>query len=114
MTRTECLDAAKTYICTDRNNQYGEPENNFSVIARLWEVYLREQIRKVAQPTERKGIVTICLEDVELLPQDVAAMMVLFKVAREATAKVSKADSWADLCGYGAIGCELTTEISNG
>ena len=109
MTRAECLDAAKTYICTDRNNQYGEPENNFSVIGRLWEVYLREQIRKVAQPTERKGIVTICLEDVELLPQDVAAMMVLFKVARELTAKVSKADNFVDLAGYAACGCELAT-----
>lgn len=114
MNREMCLDEAKKCVCTDRNSQYGEPENNFSVIGRLWETYLREQIRKVAQPTERKGIVTICLEDVELLPQDVAAMMVLFKVAREATAKVSKADSWADLCGYGAIGCELATESTNG
>lgn len=35
MNRKEILEAAEQCVCHDRNEQYGEPENNFAVIARF-------------------------------------------------------------------------------
>ena len=40
MTRAEILKAAERCVCTDRNQQYGEPEDNFRTISMLWSVYL--------------------------------------------------------------------------
>ena len=40
MTRKEILAEAEKCVCSDRNLQYGEPEDNFSDIARLWSAYL--------------------------------------------------------------------------
>lgn len=99
MTRAECLDTAKTCVCTDRNQQYGEPEHNFAVIAQLWQTYLQTTLKS---------------DEVEILPSDVATMMVLFKVGRVATAKVGKADNFVDMAGYAACGCELATGSSDG
>ncbi len=98
MNREMCLDEAKKCVCTDRNQQYGEPEHNFAVIAQLWQTYLRAAAD----------------EDIEILPCDVATMMVLFKVGRVATANVGKADSFVDMAGYAACGCECATGRSDG
>ena len=35
MTRPEILDTAKKCVCGDREQDYGSPENNFTVIANL-------------------------------------------------------------------------------
>ena len=94
MNREMCLEEAKKCVCTDRNQQYGEPEQNFAVIAQLWQTYLQATLKS---------------DEVEILPNDVAMMMVLFKAARVATAKVGKADNFVDLAGYAACGCELAT-----
>ena len=98
MTREECLDEAKKCVCTDRNRQYGSPEDNFALIAKLWQDYLHEVLHGVA------GI-----DDAEILPEDVANMMILLKIARNATGLRAKADSWIDICGYSACGCEIAT-----
>ena len=45
----------------------------------------------------------------KILPEDVAAMMCLFKIARIATGH-GKADNWIDLAGYAACGGELEGE----
>lgn len=93
MNRKEILAAAEKCVCGDRDEQYGSPENSFSVIADLWVPYLKEK----------------CLPsgtDVCILPDDVAAMMVLFKIARVATGQ-SKADNWIDAAGYAACGGEI-------
>ena len=95
MNREMCLDEAKKCVCTDRNQQYGEPEQNFTVIAQLWQAYLQATLKS---------------DEIEILPGDVAMMMVLFKTGRVATAKVGKADNFVDLAGYAACGCELVTE----
>lgn len=92
MTRAEILDAAKRIVTTDRQSQYGKPEDNFEVIAALWADYLRG-----------RGARLDFLE-----AYDVAAMMALLKIARIATGG-SKADSWLDLAGYAACGGELQT-----
>ena len=99
MNREMCLEEAKKCVCTDRNQQYGEPEQNFTVIAQLWQAYLQAMLKS---------------DEVEILPSDVAMMMVLFKAGRMATAVTEKADTYVDIAGYAACGCELTTEISDG
>lgn len=93
MTRKEILETAEKCVCGDRDAQYGSPENSFRMIAALWEPFIREKC--VSAGTE-----------VTLLPEDVAAMMVLFKMARVATGSYS-ADSWIDAAGYAACGGEI-------
>lgn len=83
MNRKACLDAAKEIITKDRNSQYGEPEDCFALIAKLWTAYTA----------------------VNLSSADVAAMMIMLKVARVRNGK-AKEDSWVDMAGYAACGAE--------
>lgn len=83
MTREECLNEAIKITTTDRNVQYGDPEDNFMTIADLWSVYLEKPLTAV----------------------DVANLMVLFKIARNKANP--KDDNWVDICGYAACGCEI-------
>ena len=92
MKRNEVLDAAKKCVSGDREQDYGNPENNFRTIANLWSDYLYA-----------KG----CPVDIE--PKDVAAMLALLKVARIASGN-AKTDNWIDLAGYAACGAELEGE----
>lgn len=94
MTREDILDSAKNCVCNDRNGQYGEPEDNFAVIANFWQDYL------YAATGER----------ITITAADVASMMVLFKVARIATSTGNiSADSFIDIAGYAACGGEIMT-----
>lgn len=86
MTRGEILDKAKEIVTHDRNNQYGEPERNFKVIADFWTIYTGVAIDEV----------------------DVACMMILFKMGRNGTGK-HKSDNYIDICGYAACGGEIAT-----
>lgn len=92
MTRSEILKAAERCVCTDRNQQYGEPEDNFRIIAALWNVYLFGRGAKS-----------------QLNPADVGAMMALFKLGRIATGG-DKVDNFIDLAGYAACAGEISTE----
>ena len=92
MTRAEILKAAERCVCTDRNQQYGEPEDNFRTISMLWSVYLCA--RGMDQP---------------LGAADVGAMMALFKLGRIATGG-DKADNFIDLAGYAACAGEISME----
>lgn len=92
MTRAEILKAAERCVCTDRNQQYGEPEDNFRTISMLWSVYLHA--RGMEHP---------------LSAADVGAMMALFKIGRIATGG-DKADNFIDLAGYAACAGEISTE----
>ena len=85
MTRVEFLEAAKSCICGDRDEQYGKPENNFRKIAALWGYYLKRAITA----------------------EDVAIMMCLFKIARLQSSDYASEDSWIDLIGYAACGGEI-------
>lgn len=89
-TREGILEAAKQCVCTDREGQYGSPEDNFGLIAKMWSEYLRATTGK----------------EIEVSAHDVAAMMCLLKIARIATG-APKADSWIDLAGYAACGGEI-------
>lgn len=96
MTRKDILDQANKCVNGDRDEQYGNPENNFKMIANLWMEYL-ENCGSVPNGTE-----------VFLRPEDVASMMALMKIARIATGG-PKEDSWIDLAGYAACGGEIVS-----
>lgn len=88
--RESVLSEAAQAVTKDRNNHYGDPEDNFADIARLWNAY-------------KPGC------DFDRL--DVAMMMVMVKVARAYTSPILK-DHWVDLAGYAACayGCALKDE----
>jgi hypothetical protein len=92
-TRARILEKAKELICKDRNGQYGEPMDNFAVIAELWGTYL--SCRSVPPGVK-----------VDLEPADVGMMMGLFKAARYATADSAMADTFIDMAGYVACAAE--------
>ena len=96
MTRAEILDKAKEIVTLERQDQYGSPEANFEVIARLWTTYLNACI----------GLPKV---DVDLSGEHVAAMMILLKAARTATGS-GKDDNWLDIAGYAACGGEIFSE----
>lgn len=91
MERKEILEQAIKAVCTDRDGQYGSPENNFKVIAEFWTDYLRNS------RTLKCGSISA---------KDVAVMMTLFKIARITTGK-HKDDNFVDLAGYAACAAEL-------
>lgn len=93
ITRQTILDEAARCVTSDRNTQYGEPEDSFKIIAKFWELYIQEKCA-----SENTNI--------SITSADVAAMMALFKISRIATGQ-KKADNWIDGCGYLACGGEL-------
>ena len=90
MNRADILETAKEIVTSDRNKQYGEPEDNFYTIASLWNAYL---VGKHSDGT----VITA---------KDVAVMMVLFKVGRILTSNTVKEDSYIDAAGYIACAAE--------
>ena len=82
--RGQVLFEAHKIINGERQDTYGSPEDSFELIASYWNVYMR----------------SVCAEDhnLDLTGTDVAMMMTLFKIAREANQH--KADNIVDACGY--------------
>ena len=85
MTRSDILDKVREIICNDRCSQYGEPEDNFQVVAEFWNTYLKS---------------TQLIDS-----EDVANMMVLFKIARLMAS--GKEDTRLDMIGYATCGAEI-------
>lgn len=90
MTRAEILDAAKSCVCGQREEDYGSPEDSFGLISKLWSAY------------------TGC----EFTPVDVAVMMGLLKMARIKGGR-GTTDSFVDLAGYAACAGEISTRATN-
>jgi len=90
-TRKKILDAARARVCGERNKNYGEPENNFGLIAKLWSDY--------------KGV--------KISPVDVCMMMILLKIAR-IRAGTDTRDSFIDLAGYAACGGDIAEKKAQG
>lgn len=86
--RSVVLDDAKSAVLSDRNAEYGPPENNFRDIAELWNAWLH-----IRFPDKY----------VELDSLDVAQMMIQVKQARMLTSP-AKADHHIDIAGYAACG----------
>jgi hypothetical protein len=86
------LKTASEIISGERNDQYGSPEESFSTIARLWNVYLNN-----------------CRNGRDFITKtDVAMMMILLKVAR--TNGEPTKDSLVDIAGYAALTWPTLTE----
>lgn len=84
MTRFDILDTAGEIVGGHRVTDYGEPEDNFGVIARLWSAYL----------------------GIDIYDVDVSMLMVLFKAGRIKSGTATE-DSFVDICGYAACGGEI-------
>lgn len=93
--KREILEAAIAACCGDRQLNYGTPEKNFERIAILWNAWM--DIR-VSNPSITEG---------EFAPWEIAAMMILMKLARLANTPGHK-DSWIDIAGYAACGYDIT------
>jgi hypothetical protein len=102
MTREEILAAAKQCVCGDRDQDYGSPERSFEMISKLWTPYLEAKCLQITTGNVDHPSHPV----LKIGPEDVAAMMCLFKIARIATGH-GKADNWIDLAGYAACGGEL-------
>lgn len=90
MNRKEVLEAAIECVTKTRQDQHGNPENTFAMIADLWEMYLAHKYNI----------------DFSLEPYDVCMMMTLFKVARFGIGQHSD-DNAIDGAGYFALANEL-------
>lgn len=89
--RGKILAETEAIINGKRNVDYGDPVQDFTTTAQFWETYLR-------RITARRG-------ELKLSPHDVAAMMMLLKLAR-LTWTPNEKDHWKDAIGYGALGWE--------
>lgn len=81
--RVDLLAQAAFLVSRERNAEYGEPLDLFTLIGQLWSTYLG-----LNQP---------------IAPHDVAVMEILKKIARVGV-NPTKADSWRDIAGYSACG----------
>lgn len=77
------LNEAKSIISGDRANDYGDANESFSRIAKLWSAYT----------------------GITISPWDVAQMMILLKVSRAKTSR--KRDTLVDIVGYAECASKL-------
>ena len=86
MKRSDVLYTADSLINGDRQNDYGEANESFEAIARMWGAYLGTHIEG----------------------RDVCNLMALLKLARLRNGPHD--DSSVDACGYLALGAELAND----
>lgn len=96
--RSEILDQVRQCVCRDRQNTYGDAEDNFATIAKLWNTWIATWY--VACPGPR------------LDARDVAMMSALIKVARAGTSP-DHLDNWIDLAGYAVCGGGIVKAASD-
>jgi hypothetical protein len=89
------LREATRLVMGERNGDYGDAVEDFTIVAGYWSIYL---ISKGIGPLELKA-------------KDVALMMALLKIRREATHP--KRDNVVDGCGYLALAQKCEEEESN-
>lgn len=91
-TRASILHEALSIVTKDRNQAYGNPEDNFRDIGWAWEWYLN-----MIQPDDATAI--------SLESHHVADLMILMKIARNAH-KPGR-DNYVDIAGYASCGAEV-------
>ena len=87
--RQDILNQVAGCVCRDRQNTYGDAEDNFADIALRWTNFL-----------QRRQIVSA---NIEITSADVAAMMIDLKIARLGSA-IDHPDNWVDAAGYAVCG----------
>ena len=70
-------------VTGDRQEAYSHPKHDFATTAKFWKVYIDRRIESGHELFQ---------------PEDVAAMMILLKLSREA--HKHKRDNLTDACGY--------------
>ena len=75
------LGEAKNGVLHQRQDNYGNPEDSFKMIAEMWSNYLNTEVSAT----------------------DVANMMILLKICRCKNSPTYR-DSWVDIIGYGICG----------
>lgn len=86
MNTTEILDKTKKLVNDDRETTHGNKVINHENIARLWSSYLQNKTKL----------------NIIILPEDVANLMCLLKIART-QAGTFNIDDYIDACGYASI-----------
>ncbi len=89
----QILTTALEAVTGDRNRHYGNPLDDFTTQAEMFSAYLTRANNRRVQVT----------------PTDIAALMILVKVARQAHAP--KVDNWVDAAGYAACGAECDGQL---
>jgi len=84
-------------INTDRNDEYGEPAENFQDIADMMTILLKPVLK----------------EDVAISCSHVAMTMIAVKLSRMTTSP-TKFDTWCDIAGYVGAGWEAVEVNQNG
>jgi hypothetical protein len=92
--RSGLLSEASSLVGGDRNRTYGEPIDDYTKVAGMWNAYLTGVLARLG--VDLDGVLP-------LEPHDAIAMMVLVKVARIAN-DAGHRDNWVDLAGYAACG----------
>lgn len=87
--RADILEKAKNCVCGSREEDYGSPEDNFSVIATMRNAFTRTSM---------------------FTAEKVAAMLSCVKLARIGSGRY-KEDNWVDLAGYAACGGEIAARV---
>ena len=90
--RETLLNEANRLVNGDRNDTYGEPFDDYTKVAGLWNTYVSAVLAK--HHVDLDG-----LQPLE--PYDCIAMMILLKVARTLSDPDHR-DSWVDIAGYAA------------
>ncbi len=90
------LNDAIQIINGERQDQYGDPEDSFTLIAEYWQVYLRNMLLDKAQD-QQLSVIDVLFNEF-LKDDNIAMMMVLFKIAREHYQ--GKKDNVVDAAGY--------------
>ena len=93
MNRDDILSEAMHCINVDRAATHGDAEDSFSEIAKLWSWWIDNRP----------------VPEAELLPEDVAMMMALFKIGRIA-GNPTHDDNYVDLAGYAALAGEISMQ----
>lgn len=96
-TATHILSTANKVVTTERGGQHGGAEDSFQMIATFWATYLANTPANFGTPNTGALVVT---------PKDVAQMMVLLKIARNAHGQL-KEDDFVDQAGYTGLAAAL-------
>jgi hypothetical protein len=88
------LHSALEAVTGDRNKSYGNPLEDFTTQAEMFSAYL-------TRTNSRRVYVTAT---------DIAALMILVKLARQAHRP--KQDNWTDAAGYAACGAECDAQLA--
>ena len=96
MNTTEILEKTKKLVSESRHDKHGDKVINHKNIGRLWNAYLANKFKL----------------NLNLLPEDVANMMCLLKIARTQAGSFNL-DDHIDAAGYAGISGEIAFKRNN-